>query len=221
MKPYLWIVEPEVDEQERIARVAVESGWIVRRFSSIADFERAKASKEAHFLIYKAPSRLSDTSVETEITRLRAWRESHKGAQLLLIIPKELTEPDRLALILGARHILHEPWQDVNLAQILAMAAQGIGKRERRRAAEKIANSTGGFEEIIGTSKAIISAIEIARKVAAGDTTSILITGECGTGKGSFARAIHLASPRREGPYIEINCAAIPRNLLESEFFGY
>jgi transcriptional regulator with PAS, ATPase and Fis domain len=67
----------------------------------------------------------------------------------------------------------------------------------------------------------MLEVIELAQKVSGSDTTSIMITGECGTGKGAFAKAMHLASPRRDGPFIEVNCAAIPRNLLESEFFGY
>jgi transcriptional regulator with PAS, ATPase and Fis domain len=86
---------------------------------------------------------------------------------------------------------------------------------------EKRAAAREGFEEIVGESERMSAVIELARKVAASDTTSIMITGECGTGKGALAKAMHLASPRREGPFIEVNCAAIPRNLLESEFFGH
>ena len=86
---------------------------------------------------------------------------------------------------------------------------------------EKRAAVREGFAEIVGASERMSEVIDLARKVAASDTTSIMITGECGTGKGALAKAMHLASPRREGPFIEVNCAAIPRNLLESEFFGH
>lgn len=58
-------------------------------------------------------------------------------------------------------------------------------------------------------------------EVAARGASTILLTGESGTGKELFAEAIHNASPRRKGPFIKINCAAVPENLLESEFFGY
>ncbi len=76
------------------------------------------------------------------------------------------------------------------------------------------------FNDIIGESKAIKQVKEQARRVAGGNAT-ILITGESGTGKEIFARAIHQASARAKGPFISINCGAIPETLLESELFGY
>ncbi|MCG0276739.1 MAG: sigma 54-interacting transcriptional regulator [Thermosediminibacteraceae bacterium] len=76
------------------------------------------------------------------------------------------------------------------------------------------------FKSIIGHSHKIINTIEIAKKAAETDST-VLLLGESGTGKNLFAEAIHKASPRRDGPFVYINCAAIPENLLESELFGY
>ena len=76
------------------------------------------------------------------------------------------------------------------------------------------------FDNIIGVSPAIERVREIAGKMA-GTKASILITGESGTGKELFAQAIHNASGRRNGPFIALNCGALPENLLESELFGY
>jgi PAS domain S-box-containing protein len=76
------------------------------------------------------------------------------------------------------------------------------------------------FDDIIGESLAIRQVKEQSLRVAGGNST-ILITGESGTGKEIFARAIHQASARVEGPFISINCGAIPETLLESELFGY
>jgi PAS domain S-box-containing protein len=76
------------------------------------------------------------------------------------------------------------------------------------------------FESIVGSSHAIESLKKEAEK-AANTNFPILITGESGTGKEMFAQAIHSTSPRRWHPFIHINCAAIPRDLLESELFGY
>ncbi len=76
------------------------------------------------------------------------------------------------------------------------------------------------FVDIVGDSKAIRQAIEKAKMVAAGSST-VLILGESGTGKELFAQAIHGASDCRCGPFVPVNCGSIPRELIQSELFGY
>ena len=76
------------------------------------------------------------------------------------------------------------------------------------------------FEDVVGKSKAIEQTREILRKMANAESPVLLI-GETGTGKELFAHAVHLASRRRDGPFVAINVAAMPENLLESELFGY
>ncbi|MPM01115.1 Acetoin dehydrogenase operon transcriptional activator AcoR [bioreactor metagenome] len=76
------------------------------------------------------------------------------------------------------------------------------------------------FSDIIGSSSAIQSTIELAR-VAAENNASVMLCGESGTGKELFAQAIHNASRRRKGPFVAINCGALPKSLIESELFGY
>jgi putative PEP-CTERM system response regulator len=83
---------------------------------------------------------------------------------------------------------------------------------------EELAQSLG-FTEIIGKSEKMKEVTRLVKKVAPSDTT-VLLLGESGTGKELFARAIHSLSPRKNGPYVAINCAAIPRELLENELFG-
>jgi len=76
------------------------------------------------------------------------------------------------------------------------------------------------LDSIIGSNKEILVQKELAAK-AARTISTVLITGESGTGKEIFAHAIHNISPRRKGPFIKVNCAAVPETLLESELFGY
>ncbi len=80
--------------------------------------------------------------------------------------------------------------------------------------------SRGLFSKIAGASRSISACIHVAQKAASSFST-VLLMGESGTGKGLFARAIHEYGPRRNGPFIHVNCAAIPSALVESELFGY
>jgi DNA-binding NtrC family response regulator len=76
------------------------------------------------------------------------------------------------------------------------------------------------FQSIIGKSKAILDAVELAQKVAPNDT-SVLLTGETGTGKEVFAEAIHCASPRKNKSLVALNCSAFSKDIIESELFGH
>ncbi|KKM12554.1 Fis family transcriptional regulator [Clostridiales bacterium PH28_bin88] len=84
----------------------------------------------------------------------------------------------------------------------------------------QISGSKFTFDDLIGKSRPFKSATDMARKAARSNST-VLITGESGTGKELYAHAIHHSSERRDRPFIKVNCAAIPENLLESEFFGH
>lgn len=77
------------------------------------------------------------------------------------------------------------------------------------------------FEDIVGNDKQLLYAKTLAKQVAHQRQTKVLITGETGTGKELFAHSIHNASARSNKPFVRVNCAAIPENLLESELFGY
>ncbi|MCL6449356.1 MAG: sigma-54-dependent Fis family transcriptional regulator [Armatimonadetes bacterium] len=97
--------------------------------------------------------------------------------------------------------------------------------REGTRVSRMVTKYTGHvarftFSDIIGKEPRFLEAVEKAKKVARSNCT-VLLTGESGTGKDIFAQAIHNASNRREGPFVAINCAAVPRELLASELFGY
>ena len=78
-----------------------------------------------------------------------------------------------------------------------------------------------GFQAIVGRSPALLQAVKFSMRVATRRGTTVLIEGETGTGKGLFARGIHYASPEAQEPFVAVNCAAIPANLLESELFGH
>ena len=107
--------------------------------------------------------------------------------------------------------------------RIIPLVSRAIEKAQlqfRIKRLEEQVQQRYGFERIIGQSKGIQQAIDLARKVAATDTT-VLLTGETGTGKEVFAQAIHQASPRRAGSFVAVNCSALSKEILESELFGH
>ncbi|ADB36132.1 sigma-54-dependent transcriptional regulator [Spirosoma linguale] len=103
---------------------------------------------------------------------------------------------------------------------LVSRAVEKANLQFRIRQLEQQVSQRYGFERIIGRSRPVHQAIELARKVAVTDTT-VLLTGETGTGKEVFAQAIHQASPRRTGPFVAINCGALGKDILESELFGH
>ena len=120
----------------------------------------------------------------------------------------------------GAFHYLTKPFK---VDELLVFVERALADRAlRREAAELRRAATSRFSRagLIGGSPAMQQVLGVLDRVAATDV-SILITGETGTGKGAIARAIHGESLRARGPYVMVNCAALPEALLESELFGH
>lgn len=121
------------------------------------------------------------------------------------------------AVALGAYDYYQKPINTDVLNIILARAFK-ISELETENRALRSANINNS--DIIGNSEAILKACRTVEKIAPTEITTLLL-GESGTGKEVFARAIHRQSPRINKPFVAINCASIPENLLESELFGY
>ncbi|MCK4236815.1 MAG: sigma-54-dependent Fis family transcriptional regulator, partial [Candidatus Krumholzibacteria bacterium] len=221
MSLILHLIDSGDQNSKDLVRYCKEAEWKVKTFTSIDEFLSADPSDRAPLLIFSVPDDCGGQSCDTDFSRLQSWREEHSQTQLILLLSKGFSSGDRLALELGARQVLYKPCLQKDITKVLSMTAQGVGQRKRTNALRKRLKAPQGFEAIIGVSGLIKKVIDLAKKVASSDCTSVMITGECGTGKGALAAAIHLASPRSSGPFIEVNCAAIPRNLLESEFFGH
>lgn len=120
----------------------------------------------------------------------------------------------------GAFDYLTKGDDNNRIIPLISNASEQIELKTRLAKLESLINKEYTFNSIIGKSKQILSAIELAKKVSITDT-SILLTGETGTGKEIFANSIHSASHRSNGAFVAVNCSALSHELLESEMFGY
>ncbi|MBU8920910.1 MAG: sigma-54 dependent transcriptional regulator [Bacteroidales bacterium] len=211
----------ESESATSISQDCEEAGWSVSCYTSINQFIDEQRDDASPVMILLLPQDLEKSNARVELPALKNWRNDHSTLQLILIIPEELDGADRLTLKLSARHTLYSPYESRDLTSLLSRIAQSFGKRRQLDEVSKRLLKHEGFEEIIGVSDRMKKVIELAQKVGRSNFTALMITGENGTGKGVLAQAIHNISDRADGPFIEVNCAAIPKNLLESEFFGY
>ncbi|HEX8984426.1 MAG TPA: sigma-54 dependent transcriptional regulator [Bryobacteraceae bacterium] len=121
---------------------------------------------------------------------------------------------------LGAYWFLEKPIQPATLEVLLRRAGTHAGLRAEKRVLERQLSYKGSLGELVGTSPQMQEIFALLQQ-AGPSKACVLITGESGTGKELVARTIHALSPRRQGPFVAINCAALPETLIESELFGH
>jgi DNA-binding NtrC family response regulator len=124
------------------------------------------------------------------------------------------------AMKAGAYDFIQKPVDPARLRQILQNAARQRGTSLELEVTRKKLRDSGLFGHMVGASKAMQEVFHLTEMVAP-STASVLITGESGTGKEMVARTIHEMSPRKNKPFVAINCSAIPETLIESEIFGH
>ncbi len=151
---------------------------------------------------------------------LRAAKEENPLMPVIVMTAFGSVETAVIAMKEGAFDFITKPFDTDHLLMLMKRALETQKLMTENMLLKEEFSAQLGIPRIIGKSEKIASVAQNIQKVAPSKTT-VLILGESGTGKELFARAIHNLSPRREYPFVPINCAAIPRELLESELFGH
>jgi DNA-binding NtrC family response regulator len=151
---------------------------------------------------------------------LKALREEGNDLPVLIVSALDTAKTAVEALRVGAADYLVKGFELDELRQRVGNLLKLTGLEKENSALRSQLATEGQFGGMIGRSAGMRRAFEIADRVAATDST-VLILGESGTGKDLMAQEIHARSPRAARPFVAVNCAALPENLIESELFGY
>ncbi|MNJ93235.1 Transcriptional regulatory protein ZraR [compost metagenome] len=147
-------------------------------------------------------------------------KSMHPATEVIILTGHATIESAIRATQKGAFHFVTKPF---NLEELMSLIEKALTQKKLLQENQQLRselNKKYKFDQIIGTSEQIQNVLRLIERVAESDST-ILVTGESGTGKELIARAIHYNSPRAQGPFVPINCGAIPSELLESELFGH
>lgn len=156
----------------------------------------------------------------TGLELLHLLRAESPGTIVVIFTAFATVENAVTAMRVGAWDFLTKPVHPEHLHATVDKALEHVRRRREVTALRAPIDRKHGFEQIAGQSRALLDVLEVAIRIAAANVT-VLIEGETGTGKELVARALHANSSRNGGPFITVNCAAIPRDLLESELFGH
>jgi two-component system response regulator AtoC len=152
---------------------------------------------------------------------LRQIKGASPASIVLMMSAYHMVDRAVEAMKLGAYDYVVKPFLLADMIATLRRATEMLALRVRVRETVETAKGTYDFGKVVTQNPAMRSMLEVARKAAEADRTTILILGESGTGKGVLARAIHYGSSRAAQPLLELNCASLPDALLESELFGF
>jgi two-component system response regulator PilR (NtrC family) len=151
---------------------------------------------------------------------LKTIKEVSSETVVIMITAFATAETAVEAMKLGAYDYIIKPFKVDELKLIIQNSLEKRFLRKENILLKREIEFRAGFENFIGKSEPMQKVFSLIRQVA--DTNStVLITGESGTGKELVAKAVHFSSPRKSGPFVTVNCGALPETLLESELFGY
>jgi DNA-binding NtrC family response regulator len=220
----VYIVDDDASVRDAVGRLVRSAGWKVETFASAQQFLASPWADVPSCLILdvQLPG-LSGLDLQQQLAK------SGARTSIIFLTGHGDSPTSVRAIKAGALEFLTKPYADEDL---LAAIEQGLAHAERQRAEtraraepldariQSVAEGRDGGRQGIGQSGEWKDVLRKATQVASTEAT-VLLQGESGTGKEVVARYIHRASPRKAGPFVALNCAALPDHLLESELFGY
>jgi len=155
------------------------------------------------------------------ITVLRRIKEQSPDTLVILMTAYSTIETAIDAMKLGAYHYINKPFNLEEVALLVEKALETLELRREVKALRSTQDADYGFESIIGQSPSMQQIKGLLARIAGSPASTVLLTGETGTGKDLAAKAIHYNSERRSRAFVNITCSALPEQLLESELFGH
>jgi DNA-binding NtrC family response regulator len=210
--PSILIVDDEISLVNSLSFALRSEGYEVEGAATGADGLRAMARLAPSLVLLDV--RLPDGSGLDFLERIRA---THPEVPVVMISAHGDTRAAVRSVKLGAFDYLTKPFELDDLFNAIRSAL------ERERMAQEITRyreAAVGGGQLLGESEAMRQLVETARRIGESNTARVLLLGESGTGKALVARAIHSHGARAKGPFIEVNCASLPEQLIEAELFG-
>jgi len=195
-------------------RLSKEGYTIVEAGTAGEALEQAAGGVDLVLLDFKLP----DTD---GLQVLRKIKEQSPETLVILMTAFSTVENAVEAMKLGAYHYVNKPFNLDEVALLVEKALETSQLRREVRALRSSQSKDYGIDAIIGDSPAMASVKGLIARVASSRASTVLLTGETGTGKDLAAKAIHYSSDRGTRPFVNITCSALPEQLLESELFGH
>lgn len=214
IKPTLLVVDDEPGARQSL-EVILEDDFHV--FTAGSGQEALKIVQKEHIDLVLLDVHMPEMD---GLEVLRKIKEQDEEIDVIMVSALNLARKAVNAIKWGAYDYITKPYEPED---ILSTVARVINKRNLHKELDFLRREvevSRGFDLIISQNKTMLEIFEMVKKVAF-TSTNILITGESGTGKELIARSIHRQGNRKQGPFVAINCAAIPSELMESEMFGH